>query len=337
MYKNIVACTGYGGTGSSAITDLFKEFDYCLSMGNEEFWFLQDYDGISDLEYFLIDGNHRSKVSLAIKRYKDYAKNRKVFYESFFEGNFISYTDKYLDSIVESRFSKAIVSAEEPNPLKRLLYFKISPFLQILYKKITFQYFDEFSPWFPLVEKSYAYPSEKKFSKLTKDYTGKLFSLLDPNDQYHTLVIDQLVPATNIKRYFNYVDNLKVILVDRDPRDLYLLNKNHWKGASYICNTDNINEYIGWYKALRIHRKKEDLINNNIIIISFEELVYEYDDTLQKLCIFLNIDLKSHALRKKYFNPEISKNNTKLWLKPHNYESEIKIIEKELSEFCYLK
>ena len=145
------------------------------------------------------------------------------------------------------------------------------------------------------------------------------------------------MPATNIKRYFNYVDNLKVILVDRDPRDLYLLNKNHWKGASNICNTDNINEYIGWYKALRIHRKKEDLINNNIIIISFEELVYEYDDTLQKLCIFLNIDLKSHALRKKYFNPEISKNNTKLWLKPHNYESEIKIIEKELSEFCYLK
>jgi hypothetical protein len=338
MYKNIVACTGYGGTGSSAITDLFKEFDYCLSMGNEEFWFLQDYDGISDLEYFLIDGNHRSKASLAIKRYKDYAKNRKVFYDRFFQEKFIKYTDEYLNSIVESRFKKAIVLAEEPSSFKRLLYFKISPFLQILYKKIKFQYFDEFSPWFPLVEKCYAYPSEKKFSKLTKNYTERLFSLLDPNDQYQTLVIDQLVPAINIKRYFKYVDNLKVILVDRDPRDLYLLNKNHWKGASYICNTDNINEYIDWYKTLRIHRKNEDLINNNnIVVINFEELVYEYDNTLQKICDFLNIDIESHALRKKYFNPEISIINTKLWLKPHNYESEIKIIEKELSEFCYLK
>jgi len=336
MYKNIVACTGYGGTGSSAITDLFKEFDYCLSMGNEEFWFLQDYDGISDLEYFLIDGNHRSKVSFAIKRYKDYAEKNKVFYENFFGKEFISYTDKYLDSIVESKFRKAIVSAEETNGLKKLFFFKISPFLQILFKKITFQYFDEFSPWFPVIEKSYAYPSQKKFSKLTQQYTEKLFSLLDPNNQYQTLILDQLVPTTNIKRYFNYVENLKVIIVDRDPRDLYLLNNIHWKGASYICNTDDVNEYISWYKAIRAHRKNENLINN-IIIINFEELVYEYDETLIKICDFLNVDIKSHISRKKYFNPEVSKNNTKLWLEPHNYESEIKLIEKELSEFCYLK
>jgi len=70
MTRKIITCTGYGGTGSSAITDILKEFDNGLSLGDAEFWFLQDFNGISDLEYHLIGGNHRSRVNLAIKKFK---------------------------------------------------------------------------------------------------------------------------------------------------------------------------------------------------------------------------------------------------------------------------
>ena len=52
---------------------------------------------------------------------------------------------------------------------------------------------------------------------------------------------------------------------------------------------------------------------------------------------FLNIDIENHVLRKKYFNPELSIKNTKLWLKNHKYQDEINMIERELSEFCYSK
>ena len=37
----IITCTGYGGTGSSAITDLLKEFQNVYSYGDVEFRFLQ--------------------------------------------------------------------------------------------------------------------------------------------------------------------------------------------------------------------------------------------------------------------------------------------------------
>ena len=93
MYKQIITSTGYGGTGSSAITDLLKEFDSGISMGDAEFWFLQDYDGVSDLEYYLIDGNHRSKVSMAISNFIKYIKTHSAFYNNFFGENFIKYSN----------------------------------------------------------------------------------------------------------------------------------------------------------------------------------------------------------------------------------------------------
>ena len=337
MSKQIVTCTGYGGTGSSAITDLLKEFESCLSLGEAEFWFLQDYNGISDLEYHLVEGNHRSKVSLAIERYRQYIQKNSKFYDKYFYSNFSHYSKEYLDSLIDTRFKKALSFAEEDNTIKRFFYFKLSPIAQVLFKKVTFQTTFEFSPWFPMVEKTYAYPSKNKFYRETKEYTSRLFNLLDKNEQYQYLVFDQLVPATNIERYFNYVDNMKVILVDRDPRDLYLLNQIHWKGASYICDTTDVSEYINWYKSLRVHQQYEDLNNDNILLINFESLIYEYDESIQLVCDFLNIDIKKHTAKKKYFNPEISIKNTKLWEREHPYKEEIKKIEEELSEFCYDK
>ena len=45
---------------------------------------LQAYNGVSDLEYFLVDGNHRSKVNLAVKRFLKYVDDNEGFYSNFF-------------------------------------------------------------------------------------------------------------------------------------------------------------------------------------------------------------------------------------------------------------
>lgn len=34
-----------------------------------------------------------------------------------------------------------------------------------------------------------------------------------------------LIPTSNISRYVRYVQDLRVIVVDRDPRDIYLMEK----------------------------------------------------------------------------------------------------------------
>ena len=51
MNKIILTTTGCYGTGSSAVTDLIREFNCVDCKGEYEVRFIHDPDGISDLEY----------------------------------------------------------------------------------------------------------------------------------------------------------------------------------------------------------------------------------------------------------------------------------------------
>ena len=51
----IITCAGYYRTGSSAITDIFSEFNNVKSLGNAEIGLLQDPYGISNLETNIIE------------------------------------------------------------------------------------------------------------------------------------------------------------------------------------------------------------------------------------------------------------------------------------------
>ena len=52
----VISCASYHGTGSSAITDFLGEFDnVCFNDKIMNFGFVQDPDGISDLEYNLVE------------------------------------------------------------------------------------------------------------------------------------------------------------------------------------------------------------------------------------------------------------------------------------------
>ena len=54
-----ITCASYYGSGSSVITDFVSEFSEVYSYGDFEFRFIQDPDGISDLEYNLVENFNR--------------------------------------------------------------------------------------------------------------------------------------------------------------------------------------------------------------------------------------------------------------------------------------
>ena len=87
----VISCASYYGTGSSAITDYVSEFDGVFSMTNEEFRFIQDPDGIDDLEFHLVENHNRHNAGHALKRYMRLVDfyNGNVFgrkYAPFFHG-----------------------------------------------------------------------------------------------------------------------------------------------------------------------------------------------------------------------------------------------------------
>lgn len=333
----ILTTTGFYGTGSSAITDLFSEMNNVCVKGDYEFRIFIDPDGISDLEYNLIDNANRHNTSNAIKRYIKQAKflngNAVIKrYNKFFGNKFLEETYKYIDQICEFKY-------------KGIWYFDIYErgtifwFFSRCYSKINLflhrivdKKYERQKSLISENELSYAGTyNRNKFINATKRYTNELCRCFNnTNSEY--VMLDQLVPPTNLKRYVRYFEDIVVYIVDRDPRDLYLLEKIYWKGKTLPVYDVKI--FVEWYAWTRGQYELFEL-PENAIKIQFEDMIYKYDETIETIMSVAGIHKEHHILKKKAFNPNISINNTHLWIKHPEYENDIKYIEEKLSKYCY--
>ena len=78
----------------------------------EEIYFLQDENSISDLEYHLIDGNHRSRADKAIKNYFKYIKKEANNYNRIFNNKFKHFSKEYIDSLIDANFRKPLINGD---------------------------------------------------------------------------------------------------------------------------------------------------------------------------------------------------------------------------------
>ena len=176
----------------------------------------------------------------------------------------------------------------------------------------------------------YAKPSKEKFFSEARSYLNKLFNTMQIKTEF--LALDQLVPPENTSEFLKYFDNnLKIIIVDRDPRDLYLLERFEYQET--WVPYQNIEDYIKWYRLIREHRKEEQIDENNVMFVYFEDFIYDYDKTINKVLDFCEIDESQWKNKRKHFNPDISIKNTKKWTAYPEASREIELIKKELSEF----
>ncbi|MDC9620350.1 sulfotransferase [Xenorhabdus sp. XENO-7] len=330
----IITCTGYGGTGSSVVSDLLKEFSNIYSFGEFEFRFLQDPHGVRDLDYGIVQNNNRLTTSYHINnyiRYTEFLSKSNIYpYERFFNNKFKEITDEYIKNIIDVEWDgfwhQDII---DDNPLKKFIYY-----LERLYQKKFLGTKEGGAEIYgKLFNKKmyYSYPRESFYSE-TRNYLRKLINSSN-YDSKEYVVFDQLIPPNDTNHYLKYFDDLKVIIIDRDPRDLYLLNKCRWN-EKWIP-TGDIHNYIRWFKILREHQKFDQEDKRKVIRLSFEDFIYKYTETVQKICDFCGIENKEHSYKYKYFDPTISINNTNIKYKHPEYNVEVNIIEKELPEFCY--
>ena len=126
-------------------------------------------------------------------------------------------------------------------------------------------------------------------------------------------------------------DNIKVVSVDRDPRDLYYLEKYYWRGN--VIPTDPL-LFVEWFKTTRAHKKYEKDDSKMVCRIQFEDLVLRYDNVVPLLESFIGISPNSHVRAKEIFNPKISINNIGKWKNDKDEFKNISFIEKELFEIC---
>ncbi len=339
----IISCAGFGGTGSSIVTDFFREFSNVYSVGGNglEFFLLHEPDGIKDLENALVEG-HRFKVDFAIKRFKKLIENLNYHnpsgpnYKEFFNGKFLKITNEYLDSlgIIEWQegFWHRIFEGNEN---------KVYRFIKNLrFQKHVKKYYSLYEPddWKPMytgyATQYYCNITREDFILKTKTYLIKLFSEIKTDAEY--LLFDQLFPPAATE-YMDYFDNAKAIVVERDPRDLYFANKVFW-GLGFIPFKD-IDTFIGWFKNTRNTIKESE----NVCLVKFEDFLYETEKTTKKIINFIGIDQKNHNKTNTFFFPEKSITNTQLYRKyvlentsiQNRMLSNINMIETNLKEYLY--
>lgn len=329
----VLTCASYYGTGSSAVTDFFSEFENVSSTGSYEFRFLHDPDGIRDLEYHIVENNNRHNTSNAIKRYLKFAKyygNCKIRqgYKHYMGTKFIEYTYEYINNITELR-------CEAFWHFDRIEKSSLFSFFDTILYKIGYKFFHTYGLTLLnlLHEQSYYTAiDEDTFLKYTREYISKVVQTLNKNNSEY-IMIDQFVPPSNIEHYLRYLDDVKVVVTERDPRDIFLLAKEQWKDNTIPYK--DVRNFCKWYEIIRRHRKKELYDSEKVLFLRFEDMIYHYDETAEKLMEFAGLDPKAQVDKRKFFNPDISIANTNLKEKYMQYKKDIEYIEENLYEYLY--
>lgn len=333
----IITCASFAGSGSSAITDLISEYSNVFSLGRDtdcEFTFLHDPDGISDLEYNLVENKNRFNSGFALKRYKRlvefYAGSKLTKkWSPYFYGKWKQISYEYIDDLIDFQHDGYSVFDLLMNGIP---YYYIKTIEKKVLKKILLSKNVKRNPILRKEKRLYAFPNKEKFIKCTRDYIEKLIETAN-KEKKHFVMIDQFFPVSNVKRYMEYVEDVKVVIIDRDPRDLYILSKYYWSDGTSIIPCECVSDFCKWYKMTREISDRK-LNHKDVILLYFEDLIYKYDETIARLENFIGLQEKDHIYKFKKLDPLISVHNTRLFDK-NDFGEEINYIENELYEYLY--
>ncbi|MFA9468190.1 hypothetical protein [Streptococcus sp. E24BD] len=327
----VITCASFYGSGSSALTDLIAEYDVVKDLTDYEFRFLHDMDGVSDLEFHLCECHNRHNSGHALKRFKrlvDYHSGNRLVtrYEPYFNGQFRRLFERYIADLTD--FSYKGWWFYDPYD-KGENYYYVMQALNKLVTKLSFGKIKLFRN-----EITYcAHPTTEDFLVKTQSYVSALLSAANP-DGLPYIEIDQLLPSQHIERALRYIkEPIHVFVVDRDPRDIYILEKCYWQGA--ICPTDDAETFCDWFLYTRNSGAGQQLSHEQVTYLKFEDLIFHYEDMVARIEDQTGLLPSQHTKAFSKFNPKRSVNNTQLWKKHPELMADMKIIEQRLAAYLY--
>ena len=331
--EKIIVSTGYMGSGSSAITYLVSEFEGCSNdLGSFEYVFLHCPNGLFDLEDKLLVSNNSLRSDEAIRTFEkcmDDLNSAKYWWV----GNY----HKHMGDIFE-KSTKEFISQITKYNYDGFWY---------MHEKTDFKMFCKL-----LVQKPFKLLFGAKFEKVLKYNDGMRVSFVKADEFYEhakefvknilnrvangqsTVVLDQLLLPYNLHRIDNYFDdNLKVIVTERDPRDVFISNKYIWNHKNVMVPFPlDVDAFCQFYREMR---ESEKITNSDKILrVKFEDLIYKYADTVSEIRDFLGFKESQHIHKFERFDLEKSAKNTQQF-RHEMYTREVAIIEDKLSEYLY--
>ena len=337
---------GQGWTGSSAVVHYLSEFRGILQYGSE-FRLIKDPGGIIELESVLIDHWTNFNTSAAIKRFIQLAnmharKNRFKFMgeylqigfdnNKFSNGNFMKLAEQYVDDLSFLRFPGNWFMDDCGKTARRILWDNIKR--RLGYSKEEF---------------FMVHPERDKFIKATRKYVNSIIEefnlwaggnlkVKDGGSNIDWVIFDQAIWPQAYLKALDYFENAKIIVVDRDPRDVYLSiagieSKNPVTNfRSYVPRDPE--SFARFYRKQRENTRVDNV--PSVLRISFEDFNLKHEETSALVRNFLNLDVQDHLIPRTFYKKEFSMSRIGKWRNCSNEVSEaIKIISGTLPEYCY--
>jgi hypothetical protein len=157
------------------------------------------------------------------------------------------------------------------------------------------------------------------------------------NNTKKTLIKNRNVVLNNAADILNpietsrFYENAKIIVVTRDPRDIFTSMKSRQSMATPWYDVDI---FIKWYKKCFDKNIYLDKKNPLILRLKFEEIIKNFDKENNKICKFLNINLKFDIEKKKHFEFNLEKSKKNIYKsKKYLSKKEFSKIEKQLKNY----
>ena len=317
-----ICVSGFGYSGSGAVIDILGEFDSHYVF-NKEFRLIKDPDGIIDLEDALVNNWQELKSDIAIRRFRRLinvtGRKQKLFskfgynFNEIFNNQFYAYEEDYINELVDIQWK-----GDWPYHLHEFNWLKL--FFYRLKRSFGLNPYEKDIMYF-------SYPGEK-FYITTKIYLNNLFLNIVDCEKYNTVVLDQALPPYRPQKYLDYFHKVKIIVVDRDPRDVFVELSQF---PSYPSQP--VERFIKYFKCQR-NAVTNASKSNNVLQLKFEDLIFNYENILKKIYNFLGFNEYHHSKKMMFFQPKKSLNNFGKW-KEWKALDDIQKIEKELSPFLY--
>ena len=329
----VISTCGFGDTGSSAVTDYLKECEDIQVVDNFEFTLSTAPDGLEDLAYFVMEKNSRQSASIfAIQRFERRVRKHVKGWSvqtGIAKEEVLQATQEFLDNITQLRYvgdsprinrsgSQLIRHYIGDSLIRKRIVRKLEK------KGILKKNFD----FYPLDEVRVAIRPDNFYEEARKYVKRLLTGMGLTGDK---CALDQAFIGPNPAKSFPFFDDPYAIVVDRDPRDVYLFAKKKALSLDRFMPTDTVENFIQYYRMLR---KDMPYLQDHprVLRIRFEDLVYEYEKTSARIDEFLSV---TNNRRKTVFIPERSAANTNVAYRYPELAEDVRKIEQELPEYLY--
>ena len=342
-----ITTTGYYSTGSSAVYDLLREYSSCTEEVHKnnlnEHILLYMPNGLFDLEDKLLIGNsiHRSDEAMNAfyQAMKDlYENNYQVFgnYKKRYGKRFMDAFEKLIEDLTEYRIKGRWYYDNEMQ--FSIAHTAASTLRRICKQPVNANFFENISYRDKYSDNitRYAFPTETDFYQKASAFIREFFSMAQGEGQ-GVLLLDHLILPHNAFRLPRYLkdDELKVIIVDRDPRDVYIdirKRQKRYKGIPPV--PVNPKDYVRFWRALR-ESERRFYLPEQVLRIKYEDLFFKYEETVALIERFCGFTSEQHKAPGQFFNPLMAEAFINQYKTDIKWEKSIRYIKDNLQEYLY--